>query len=244
MTVATVRRRSWFYPAMGLAIAVIVAVGFARTSYLKASLDPRPLTLRLHLHGLMLTGWIVLFLVQTGLIATTRLTAHRRLGLAGAALAALAVITTYAAAFESAAHVRGGLTSVDRLYSNLLLVTMFGLFVAAGVALRRRPDAHKRLMLLAMIAAVGPGANRAVVLLTGRPGRRLSCPADLRVGVAGSDQRLAHTRTTHSVLFWGGALLVASLLTRRSVGGSDSLGARRTLVARLIQMGYSRENSP
>jgi hypothetical protein len=137
MTVATVRRRSWFYPAMGLAIAAIVVVGFARTYYLKAWLDPRPLTLRLHLHGLILTGWIVLFLIQTGLIAANRLTAHRRLGVAGAAPAALAVITTYAAAFESAAHVRGGLASVDRLYSNLVLVTMFGLFVAAGVAVRR-----------------------------------------------------------------------------------------------------------
>ena len=109
MTVATVSRRSWFYSAMGFAIAIIVAVGFARTYYLKAWLHPRPLTLRLHLHGLMLTSWIVLFLVQTGLIAASRITAHRRLGLAGAALAALAVITTYAAAFESAAHVRGGL---------------------------------------------------------------------------------------------------------------------------------------
>jgi hypothetical protein len=137
MTVATVRRRSWFYPAMGLAIAAIVVVGFARTYYLKAWLDPRPLTQRLHLHGLILTGWIVLFLIQTGLIAANRLTAHRRLGVAGAAPAALAVITTYAAAFESAAHVRGGLASVDRLYSNLVLVTMFGLFVAAGVAVRR-----------------------------------------------------------------------------------------------------------
>ena len=90
MTVVGVRRRSWFYPAMGLAIALMVGVGFAQTYDLKAWLDPRPLTLRLHLHGLMLTGWIVLFLVQTGLIAARRLTVHRRLGMAGAALAALA----------------------------------------------------------------------------------------------------------------------------------------------------------
>ena len=56
MTVVAVRRRSWFYPAMGLAISLIVGVGFARTYYLKAWLDPQPLSLRLHLHGLMLTG--------------------------------------------------------------------------------------------------------------------------------------------------------------------------------------------
>ena len=221
MTVVAVRRRSWFYPAMGLAIALIVGVGFARTYYLKAWLDPRPLTLRLHLHGLMLTGWIVLFLVQTGLIAARRLTAHRRLGIAGAALAALAVITTYAAAFESAAHVRGGLTSVDRLYSNLLLVTMFGLFVAAGVALRRRPDAHKRLMLLAMIAAVGPGANRAVVLLTGRPAGDFHVLLIAALVLLGLINDWRTRGRPHPVLFWGGALLVASQLTRRSVGGSD-----------------------
>jgi len=221
MTVATVRRRNWFYPAMGLAIALIVGVGFARTYYLKVWLDPRPLTLRLHLHGLMLTGWIVLFLVQTGLIAARRLTAHRRLGIAGAALAALAVITTYAAAFESAAHVRGGLSSVDRLYSNLLLVTMFGLFVAAGIAVRRRPDAHKRLMLLAMIAAVGPGANRAIVLLTGHPAGDFHVWLISGLVLLGLINDWRTRGRPHSVLFWGGAILVASQLTRRSVGGSD-----------------------
>lgn len=221
MTVATVHRRSWFYAAMGLTIAVIVGVGFARTYYLKAWLDPRPLTLRLHLHGLMLTGWIVLFLVQTGLIAARRLTAHRRLGIAGAALAALAVITTYAAAFESAAQVRGGLSSVDRLYSNLLLVTMFGLFVAAGVALRRRPDVHSRLMLLAMIAAVGPGANRAVVLLTGRPAGDFHVLLISALVLLGAINDWRTRGRPHSVLLWGGALLVASQLTRRSVGGGD-----------------------
>ena len=214
-------RRSWFYPAMGIAIAAIVAVGFARSYYLKALLDPRPLTLRLHLHGLMLTGWIVLFLIQTGLIAASRRTAHRRLGVAAAALAALAVITTYAAAFESAAHVRGGLTSVDRLYSNLLLATMFGLFVAAGMVLRRRSDAHKRLMLLAMIAAVGPGANRAMVLLTGRPAGDFHVLPISGLVLLGLIDDWRTRGRPHSVLLWGGALLVASQLTRRIVGGSD-----------------------
>ena len=64
------------------------------------------LTVRLHLHGFALSAWLVLFLVQAGLIAAHRRTLHMRLGIAGAILAALAVATTYAAGFEAAAHGR------------------------------------------------------------------------------------------------------------------------------------------
>ena len=98
---------------------------------------------------------------------------------------------------------------------------MFGLFVAAGVAQRRRPDAHKRLMLLAMIAAVGPGANRAVVLLTGRPAGDFHVLLISALVLLGLINDWRTRGRPHSVLFWGGALLVASQLTRRSVGGSD-----------------------
>lgn len=223
MNLALSRSRYWFSTAMGLAVIGIVIVGFARTYYLKAFFDTGPLTLRLHLHGFALSAWLVLFLVQARLIATHRRTLHMRLGIAGAILAALAVTTTYAAAFEFAAHgvAQDAHEAVSRLYSSLELGALFGLFVAAGIVFRRRPEIHKRLMVLAMLAVVGPGAHRAVTLIVGHgaPHSHVVVIAVL-LGIAlVYDWR---TRgTPHPVLLWGGVLLIALQLTRRLVGGSD-----------------------
>jgi hypothetical protein len=223
MNLTLPRSRHWFYTAIGLVITAVVFIGFARTYYLKAWFDPSPLTVRLHLHGFALSAWLVLFLVQACLIAAHRRTVHIRLGIAGAILAAVAVATTYAAGFESAAHGRAQNQHIalSRLYSSIELATLFGLFVGAGIVFRKRPEIHKRLMVLAMLAVVGPGAHRAVVLIAGHFMRdpHILVIAVLLVGALIYDW---HTRgTPHPVLLWGGILLIALQLTRQFVGGSE-----------------------
>ena len=223
MNLTLPRRRNWFYAAMGLVVTAIVFIGFSRTYYLKAWFHPGPLTVRLHLHGFALSAWLVLFLTQTLLIGTHRRTLHMRLGIAGAILAALAVATTYAAGLEAAtfAVAKNDPTALARLYSTFELATLFGLFVAAGIVFRKRPEIHRRLMVLAMLAVVGPGANRAVVLIVGHVVRdpHILVIAVLLVGALLYDW--CTRGTPHPVLFWGGALLIALQLTRRFVGGSD-----------------------
>jgi hypothetical protein len=215
--------RPWFPTAIGLAVTGIVIAGFSRTYYFKAFFDTRPLTARLHLHGFFLSAWLVLFLVQTLLIASHRRRLHMRLGIAGAVLAALAVITTYAAAFESAAHaaVQNAPMAISRLYSSVELAALFGLFVAAGIVFRRRPEIHKRLMVLAMLAVVGPGAHRAVALIAGSaaPHSHVVVIDVLLAGCLLYDWR---TRgIPHPLLLWGGAVLIALQWSRRLVGGSE-----------------------
>ncbi|MGH8237684.1 MAG: hypothetical protein ACREXP_11775 [Steroidobacteraceae bacterium] len=90
-----------FYTLIALTMAAIVVIGFSRTFYLRAWFDVAPLTLRLHLHGIALTLWVVLFVAQARLIAVGRRRLHMSLGIAGAALAAVAIATTYAAAIEA-----------------------------------------------------------------------------------------------------------------------------------------------
>ena len=51
-----------FYTLIGLTMAVLVIIGFSRTFYLRPLFDVAPLTLRLHLHGIVLTLWVVLSL--------------------------------------------------------------------------------------------------------------------------------------------------------------------------------------
>lgn len=213
-----------FYATMGLVMAAVVLVGFSRTYYLKAWFDTPPLTLRLHLHGLLLTLWLVIFVVQARLAATGRLALHRTLGVAGVAVAGLAVAVTWSAAVEAAqlGGDRGGITAADRLYSSILVASLFGLFVAMGATFRGRREIHKRLMLLATIAVIGPAVTRAVALLAGSGVR------DSHIAVECALVLLAmlndwHARgRPHWVLLCGGLLLIGSQLTRRLVGGSET----------------------
>jgi hypothetical protein len=223
MNLTLPRSRPWFYTAIGLVVTAIVFIGFARTYYLKAWFDTIPLTVRLQLHGFALSAWLVLFFVQARLMAAHRRTLHMRLGIAGGILAALAVATTYAAGLEAATLglAKNDPTALSRLYSTFELATLFGLFVAAGIVFRKRPETHKRLMVLAMLAVVGPGAHRAAVLIAGHFMRdpHILVIAVLLVGAFLYDWR--SRGAPHPVLFWGGVLLIALQLTRRLVGGSE-----------------------
>jgi hypothetical protein len=224
MNLSVSRDRSRLYGVTGLAIVVIALIGFSRTYYLRAWFDVPPLTLRLHLHGLVLTLWLVLFLAQSVLISVGRRSLHRRLGFAGVGLAAAVIVTTYMTAIE-AAHLdgsRGGITAADRLYSTVVLLVLFGVFVAAGTLFRKRPDIHKRSMLLAIIAIVAPAATRATVLLVGRGIRdpHVIVMSGLLLVAVVSDWR--SRGRPHWVLGCGGLVLIASQLTRRFIGGTQA----------------------
>ncbi len=52
---------------------LIVLAGFARTYYLKPFFDTPDIAGRIvHLHGIVMTAWVVLFIVQVSLVATRR----------------------------------------------------------------------------------------------------------------------------------------------------------------------------
>src|SRR5687768_5057694 len=76
----------WFFGAMGLGLAVIVFVGFAPTYYLPRAGAPG-LAPHLHAHGAVTTAWLLLFVVQVGLVAAHRTDLHRKLGALGLVIA-------------------------------------------------------------------------------------------------------------------------------------------------------------
>src|SRR5579875_3324083 len=80
-----------FYLAMSVAVAITVFAGFAKSFYLRSYFQRPPLHLVTGIHGLLNTGWILLFVVQNALITTGRPALHRRLGWAGAVLSLLLV---------------------------------------------------------------------------------------------------------------------------------------------------------
>ena len=67
--------------------AVVVFAGFAPTYFLQRVFGTPELSPLLHVHGFLFSSWIAWSVVQTTLVAARRTDIHRRLGVAGAALA-------------------------------------------------------------------------------------------------------------------------------------------------------------
>src|SRR5262245_25318706 len=89
------RKLRWFFPTVsGLLLAVLV-FGFAPSFFLRGLIRiPVPLASLppyLVAHGLLLTAWYALVLVQTCLVAAHRTDLHRRLGVLAAVVAVLLV---------------------------------------------------------------------------------------------------------------------------------------------------------
>jgi hypothetical protein len=141
---ATVARNR-FYAAFALALAVFVFVAFARTYYLRHWFEVPPINVMLHIHSIVFTAWVVLFVIQTRLIAAQNYRTHMQLGIAGVVMAALVVIFGYATAIASASAPRMrpmGMNSQQFVLVPLVAITSFAILVAAasGAAQARGPS--------------------------------------------------------------------------------------------------------
>lgn len=161
--IARRRRERWFYVVMSIAAMITVFAGFSRTYYLRPRFTTEPLIPLLHLHGVVFTSWIVLFVTQTMLVAAHRTDIHRRLGILGGVIAALMIVIGTTTAIIRA---NLGVSPVPNVPILSFLVIplgdmfVFSILVCAGFYYRRRPDVHKRLMLLATISILAAAIAR------------------------------------------------------------------------------------
>jgi hypothetical protein len=133
-----------FFTGMALACALTVFIGFAPTYYLRVAFDGPPVpTALVHLHGMVFTGWILLFIAQTSLVAAGRTDLHRRLGVAGAALVVALLVVGWFTAIEAARRgvtPPGGPPPLAFLSVPIGTLMVFAILVVAGLANRRRSD--------------------------------------------------------------------------------------------------------
>ena len=217
-----------FYGGMAAALGVTVFTGFASSYYLSPFADGPgttfsggPFSALVHLHGVLFTLWVVLFIAQTALVARHRVGWHRRLGVAGGVLAAMMVVAGMALALSTA--VRGGAPpGVDPLAFLAIPVfdmILFATFVTTALATRRNRDAHKRLMLLAYISIVVAAVARLDAALAG-PIASFGLTL-LFIIVAAIYDRLSRGHL-HSAYVWGGAAFVVSVPLRLFVSETSA----------------------
>jgi hypothetical protein len=223
------RHRDRFFLGMAVAAVVSMLLGFARTYYLKAVFPTPSFPALFHIHGALFTTWMFLLVLQVSLVATRRTALHRRVGWIGLPLmvqmAVTGTLVSIAAARGrgpvSAAVRRGeltwvpiGITPTELLFMNLVAMLLFAVFAAAGLAFRRRPEVHKRFMMLATIGLLPAAIGRAAITLLGvfHPALLFGTIAGFILAMAVHDRR--RDGHLHPVTLWGGLILIVSVPAR------------------------------
>ena len=216
----------WFWLAGALFAALVVFVGFSPTFYLRNMFGtPQLSTLKL-VHGTVFSAWVVLFVVQTWLVATNRRDAHRTLGAFGALLLAAMCVVGYQMAIESG---RRGFTPDPAKVSALSFMAVplfdlgvFALLVLAALLLRARSDWHKRLMLVATLSLLPPAIARVALQFPPLPVLPIAFGGTALVIVAAMGLDGVTLRRLHPAMLWGGLIVILSLPGRLLIASTQA----------------------
>lgn len=144
-----------FYRWMSLAFVLIAFGGFARTYLIPVATAQFVGAPILHVHGLLFLAWTVLFAAQTVFVGRQRVDLHRAAGMIGISLATAMVFTAVVLVVRGLSYSVGiGNDAAARRIAIIPMsqIAMFAAFVAAALVNVRRPETHKRLMILATIS--------------------------------------------------------------------------------------------
>lgn len=202
--------------------ALIVLIGFARTYYLKMFFGTPALTGLVHVHGFVMTVWVGLFLTQVFLVSSRRTRIHRQLGVFAGAWAVLVVLIGAMTAITAAGKgVSPGPPPLVFLVVPIGDVFVFTTLVGMGLYFRRKPDIHKRLMILSC-ATLLPASLARIPLeffLTGGPLIFFGLADLIMLIVVGMDTY--RNRRLHPAFGWGLLFVIASHPLRLLLSGTD-----------------------
>ncbi len=164
--------KRYFHSLAGVVMLMITFVGF-QPFYLGGegmggrTISPQLFSLVL-VHGVAMTAWMILFLVQSLLIPTRNRRLHMKLGWGAIVVASVVTISGFMVAIQSVRPVPElpfwGMAYRQFLLVMLAEVTLFTLFVLAGVLSRKRPEIHRAMMLLASLSILAGATVRIPVL--------------------------------------------------------------------------------
>jgi uncharacterized membrane protein YozB (DUF420 family) len=223
-----------FFAAMAVASLAVVVAGFAASYYAwpitRATHYPagQPISPSLpavvHLHALVFSGWVGLLVVQAGLVHRGNVRDHRRLGRAGAGLVVVMVLTGLSTAVRGA---RDGWNpggpykdALSFMFVGIADIAVFSSLTAAGLAWRRHPNVHKRLMVLGTIGGLMWPAITRMPIVAGRLPVMFGLLATLVLAPAVHDF-LTRSRARWLSLALGLGVL-ASFPLRTAIGNSNA----------------------
>jgi hypothetical protein len=154
--------RNPFYVGLTVLVTALAFVGFWPTYFgplFAGTVDKLPV---IHVHAAVYVGWLAIFIAQAAFAATRRMDLHVRLGNFGIGYGVLVIVmgvTVATSMFAVRVHAGQIEDAAGRLVAPLSDMVFFTPLFAAAVLLRRKPEIHKRLMIVAttllLVAAVG-----------------------------------------------------------------------------------------
>ena len=211
----------YFYFHMALACMAVAFLGFAPTYWLPLAAGSFASTPVVHFHGLLFFTWTLYFAFQTWLAASGRTARHRSLGVIGVSLATAMTIFGFLVAVNAMKRSAAiGQTDAGIAFAIVPLsgILFFAVVFALAIANTRRPEIHKRLMLLAGISILDAAVARWFLTFLAPPGPPGPPPVPVTIAPALVAYLLlvvaiaADWRTRgrpHPVYIYGGAALLA-----------------------------------
>jgi hypothetical protein len=216
----------FFYLWMAGGFMLVAFGGFLPTYWLKVASGTFQAPPIVHIHGILLFTWTCFYFGQTALVAFGRTADHRSWGLAGIAFFSVMMCSILVAEVTVIGRNDAlGMGDAARRFAAVTLCAwpfMAVVFTLAIVNVRR-PQFHKRLMLLLMTGMMTPAIARVFLTLFAPPGANgpppafVSLPpalmADLFLVIAMVRDWRIRGRP-HAVYIYGGlALLAEQILT-------------------------------
>ncbi|QWG19097.1 hypothetical protein KMZ68_04260 [Bradyrhizobium sediminis] len=170
---ATSSPAQYFYFYMALSCTAVAFLGFAPTYFLPLATGSFPSMPVIHFHGLLFFAWSLYFAFQTWLAASGRIARHRMVGMIGVSLATAMTIFGFLAAVNAMKRSAAiGLSNEGIAFAIVPLsgILFFAVIVTLAIAATRRPEIHKRLMLLAGISVLDAAVARWFLTFLAPPG--------------------------------------------------------------------------
>jgi len=212
----------YFYVWMAGAFILVAFGGFVPTYWAPVVAGTFRAPPIIHVHGMLMFAWTLFYFLQTTLVATGRTPDHRSWGLAGISLFTVIACAILVGQMAVLKHNDAlGMGDAARRFSAVTLCgwpMMVGLFTLAIVNIKR-PEVHKRLMVLLMAAMMTPAIARLFLTFLAPPSATAGPPppfvsippalvADLFIVVAIVRDWRKFGRP-HPVYLYGGAVVLA-----------------------------------
>jgi hypothetical protein len=155
-------RANAFYAFAGPFALLVVLIGFSTTYFLPMAKGSFSAPFFVHLHGAACLAWVLLLITQAWMVRSTATPGHRRLGVIALPIA-LTIWTSGIATAGWAARrdfPELGVSAASGLVGTVTGLSIFLALVLAAISSRKRPDWHKRLILLATVALLWPAFFR------------------------------------------------------------------------------------
>jgi hypothetical protein len=205
----SVSRPRWFYVGISLFMVALVLAGFWPSYFgpLLRGVTARPPVIQIH--GIVFVGWMVLLVTQVAMVAVGRTALHRRIGSFGVIYGFLVLLMGVIAGVAAPVmHFKNGEWTFDRAAGFLLIslgdMALFGSFFIAAMIYRRKPEVHKRLIVMATIALLFAAVGRMSFIQI----QALLLPLWLSPLLAGMAYDLLTRRKVHATYIVGGVWLL------------------------------------